>query len=139
MMSLNKSRHDHDIAQHDECPTEEQLRQLIAGPLADSKTTDAEQARLTAHLDSCPPCCDRVSRRAGDVPAGGAPAADMSSVSESAMVRAVDRIKIESPTSCFGSGSNRREAVQLDFLSPADDPSHLANPKSGPWKTSSRR
>ena len=123
-MNCKQSRREDEIKHEGHCPTEEQLRQLMSGEMADAGLTDAEQERLTAHLDGCPECCERISHLAGSVPVSGVPAANMSAPDESALLSVVERIKADSPTNCFGSGTTEREAV-LDFLASSDDPSLL--------------
>ena len=124
-MNCKQSRREDEIKHEGHCPTEEQLRQLVSGQVTDAGLTDAEQVRLTAHLDRCPECCERISHLAGSVPVSGVLAANMSAPDESALLSVVERIKADSPTNCFGSGTTEREAAVLDFLASSDDPSLL--------------
>src|SRR5687767_6246796 len=107
-----------DVQPDGECPTDDQLRQLAAGDLP-----ELDQSRLTAHLDGCLPCRERISRLVGEVPSENVliPIA-----SDAALLRLIEQLKSESPTTPFDGGSTDGDSpAPLDFLSAADDPAYL--------------
>src|SRR5262245_41055354 len=127
----------------EQCPSSDVLCQLAAGEL-----DEAGQMELISHLDECTHCRDALDRLTNNPlslwervrapsrsdgrqqPGEGVFSADSclrtDSSHSTALLRLIDQIKNEPPTTNFDSGSTDGDSpTPLDFLSPTDDPTHL--------------
>src|SRR5262249_44916837 len=105
------------------CPAPDRLLGLLEGFLS-----DAEQVELTAHLDVCVTCRERLDRIATDGESWSAVPRNLKaapSLSETPSEHIIEKIKASGSETATHAGQERNDDPSLSFLRPPETPGHL--------------